>query len=266
MLQERFCASERRACKVVGLHRATRRYERKDDQIDKRVTPRVLHYAGLYGRHGYKRITALVRAEGYKINHKRVYKIWKKEGLKVPKKQPKRGRLWLNDGSCIRKRPEYKNHVWSYDFVHDYTKDGRVIKMLTIMDEHSRECLAIEVKRKLNSLDVLEVLAELFLKRGVPKYIRSDNGPEFIAKRLQDWFKTLSVSPLFITPGSPWENGYIESFNGRLRDELLNGEIFYTLKEAQVLIEKWRRNYNTIRPHSSLGYKPPAPEAIMVAI
>ena len=266
MLVERFSASERRACKVLGLHRNTRRYQPKEDQVNREVTPRILHYAGEYGRYGYKRVTALVRAEGFKINHKRVYRIWRQEGLKVPEKQPKRSRLWFNDGSCIRKRPEYKNHVWSYDFVHDYTYDGRTIKMLTILDEFSRESLAIVVKRKLNSLDVLETLADLFVQRGVPKYIRSDNGPEFIAKRLQDWFQKLSVSPLFITPGSPWENGYIESFNGRLRDELLNGELFYTLKEAQVLIEKWRRNYNTVRPHSSLGYRPPAPEALTLAM
>lgn len=266
MLQERFKASERRACKVIGLHRATRRYEGKEDNLNKEITPRVIHYASEYGRYGYKRITALVKSEGYKVNHKRVYGIWRKEGLKVPKKQPKRSRLWLNDGSCIRKRPEYKNHVWSYDFVHYNTYDGRVIKMLTIIDEYTRENLAIVVRRKLNSLDVLETLADLFVKRGVPAYIRSDNGPEFIAERLQKWFANLNVSPLFITPGSPWENGYIESFNGRLRDELLNGEIFYTLKEAQVLIEMWRRNYNTIRPHSSLGYRPPAPEALRVAM
>jgi transposase InsO family protein len=266
MLIERFETSERRACKVVGLHRATRHYEPKEDEINKVITPRVINYASKYGRYGYMRVTALIRAEGYRINHKRVYRIWRKEGLKVPAKQPKRSRLWLNDGSCVRKRPDYKNHVWSYDFVHDYTYDGRPIKMLTIIDEFSRENLAIRVSRRLNSLDVLETLADLFLTRGVPKYIRSDNGPEFIAERLCAWFSKLKVSPLFITPGSPWENGYIESFNGKLRDELLNGEIFFTLKEAQVLTERWRNNYNTIRPHSSLGYKPPAPEAIMVAI
>ena len=180
-------------------------------------------------------------------------------------KQPKRSRLWFNDGSCIRKKPEYKNHVWSYDFVHDYTHDGRVIKMLTIMDEFTRESLVIRVKRKLKSLDVLETLADLFETRGMPKYIRSDNGPEFIAKKLRNWFKPLNIFPLYITPGSPWENGYIESFNGRLRGELLNGELFYTLKEAQIIIEKWRKEYNTIRPHSSLGYKAPAPEAIKIA-
>lgn len=266
MLQEKFEVSERRACKVISIHRATKRYEPKEDPVSKIVTPKVIKYASLYGRYGYKRVTALIKRDGFKINHKRVYRIWRKEGLKVPSKQPKRARLWFNDGSCIRKRAEYKNHVWSYDFVHDSTHDGRVIKMLTVLDEFTRESLAIKVDRKLNSLNVLETLADLFLERGVPKYVRSDNGPEFIARRLQGWFKQLDVSPLFITPGSPWENGYIESFNGRLRDEFLNGELFYTLKEAQVLIEKWRKEYNTIRPHSSLGYRPPAPEALILAI
>lgn len=266
MLTEKFEASERRACKVLGLHRATKRYEPREDKMNKEITPRVIHYASEYGRYGYKRVTALVKSEGFKINHKRVYRIWRKEGLKVPSKQPKRRRLWLKDGSCIRKKPEYKNHVWSYDFVHDYTYDGRTIKILNIIDEFSRECLAIRVSRKLNSLDVLETLADLFLEHGTPKYVRSDNGPEFIANRLCNWFSKIKVSPLFITPGSPWENGYCESFNGKFRDELLSGEIFYTLKEAQVLTERWRKNYNTIRPHSSLGYRPPAPEAIRLAI
>lgn len=266
MLTEKFDTSERRACKVMDFHRATKRYKPKEDLINKIVTPKIIELASKYGRYGYKRVTALIRAEGLKVNHKRVYRIWKQEGLKVPMKQPKRSRLWFNDGSCIRKKPEYKNHVWSYDFVHDYTHDGRVIKMLTIMDEFTRESLAIRVERKLKSLDVLETLADLFETRGMPKYIRSDNGPEFIAKKLRNWFKPLNIFPLYITPGSPWENGYIESFNGRLRDELLNGELFYTLKEAQIIIEKWRKEYNTIRPHSSLGYKPPAPEAIKIAI
>jgi putative transposase len=144
----------------------------------------------------------------------------------------------------------------------DRTRDGRGIKMLTVVDEFTRESLAIVVRRRMTSLDVIEALAELFLKRGVPEHIRSDNGPEFIASELRYWFKTLEVSPLYIHPGSPWENGYIESFNGKLRDEFLNGEIFYTLFEAQVLIERWRRYYNTERPHSSLGYKPPAPETV----
>ena len=197
------------------------------------------------------------------MNHKRVQRIWRQEGLKVPKKQPKRGRLWLNDGSCVRLRPEHADHVWAYDFVLARTHDGRAVRMLTLVDEFTRECLAIDVARRLNSEDVLERLAWLFVTRGVPKHIRSDNGPEFTARSVRAWLKQIGVGTLFIEPGSPWENGYVESFNGKLRDELLNREIFYTLTEAKVLIERWRREYNTIRPHSSLGYRPPAPEAMM---
>ncbi len=179
----------------------------------------------------------------------------------MPRKQPKRGRLWLNDGSCIRLRPEHKDHVWAYDFVADRTHNGKKIRMLTIVDEYTRECLAIRVDRRLNSEDVLDQLAALFVYRGVPAYLRSDNGPEFVAKAVREWLARVGVQTLFIEPGSPWENGYVESFNGKLRDELLNGEIFYTLKEAQVLIEWWREHYNEIRPHSALGYRPPAPVA-----
>ena len=204
-----------------------------------------------------------MRLEGWqRLNDKRVERLWRREGLKVPAKQPKRKRLWLNDGSCIRLRPTHKNHVWSYDFVHDRTSNGRAIKMLTIIDEYSRECLTIEVGRKLNSNNVIEVLSELFIEHGTPEHIRSDNGPEFIAKRVRWWLKRFNVETLFIEPGSPWENGYIESFNGKFRDELLNLEIFDTLYEAKVLVERWRWEYNTIRPHSSLGYRPPTPEAI----
>ncbi len=187
-------------------------------------------------RYGYRRVTALLRHEGWLVNHKRVERLWRQEGLKVPTKQPKRARLWLADGSCVRKRPAYPNHVWSYDFVMDRTKDGRPLKLLTVLDEYMRESLAIEVQRRLTSQHVQEVLGELFLARGCPHYIRSDNGPEFIARALQSWYVQLAVSPLFIEPGSPWENGYLESFNGKLRDELLNGEVFYTLREAQVMI------------------------------
>jgi len=193
---------------------------------------------------------------------KRVARIWRREGLKVPQKQPKRGRLWLNDGSCIRLRPEHRHHVWAYDFVFDRTHEGRPLKLLTVVDEYSRECLAVEVARKLSSRDVLRVLARLMLQHGIPKHIRSDNGPEFIAKAVREWLGRLEVGTLFIEPGSPWENGYSESFNGKLRDELLNGEIFYTLKEARVLIEAWRKHYNQVRPHSALGYRRPAPEAV----
>ena len=214
-----------------------------------------------YGRYGYRRITALLRAEGWWVNHKRVERIWRQEGLKVPAKQPKRRRLWLGDGSCIRLRPKHRNHVWSYDFVMDRTADGRAFRMLTIVDEFTRECLAIDVSRKLTSEDVLERLSDLFVRKGVPDNIRSDNGSEFTATRVRDWLGRVGVKTLYIEPGSPWENGYIESFNGKLRDELLARELFDTLLEAKVLIERWRKGYNTVRPHSSLGYRPPAPEA-----
>jgi len=250
---------------VLGQARSTQRHDPivKDDEPA--LTTRIVALAGEYGRYGYRRITAMLRAEGWTVNHKRVERIWRQEGLKVPMKQPKRSRLWLGDGSCVRRRAEYPNHVWSYDFIMDRTHDGRAIRMLTIVDEYTRECLAIDVERKLNSQDVLYRLGELFVHRGSPAYIRSDNGPEFTAKAVREWLSRVSVQTLFIEPGSPWENGYIESFNGKLRDELLNGEIFYTLIEAQILVERWRREYNWKRPHSSLGYRPPAPVAIEAA-
>ena len=215
-----------------------------------------------FGRYGYRMVTGMLRTEGWVVNHKRVERIWRQEGLKVPKKQPRRGRLWLRDGSCIRLRPLYRHHVWAYDFVADRTHDGRRLKMLTVLDEYSRECLAIVVARRLQSDDVLETLSGLFAKHGPPANIRSDNGPEFTATVVREWLRGLGVKTLFIEPGSPWENGYNESFNGTLGEEVLKREIFYSLEEAQVLIEQWRREYNTIRPHSSLAYQPPAPEAI----
>jgi len=226
------------------------------------LVKRIIELASDYGRYGYRRVTALLRGEGWLVNHKRVQRLWRREGLKVPKKQPKRRRLWLADGSCVRLRPTHRDHVWSYDFVADRTSDGRAIRMLTLIDEHSRECLAIDVARKLTSEDVLERLSELFVRRGVPSYLRSDNGAEFTATKVREWLSRVGVTTLFIEPGSPWENGYVESFNGKLRDELLAREQFDTLLEAKVLIERWRREYNTRRPHSSLGYRPPAPEAI----
>jgi transposase InsO family protein len=227
------------------------------------LTANIVSLASEYGRYGYRRITALLTADGWRVNHKRVERIWRREGLKVPARHPKRGRLWLNDGACIRLRPAYGNHVWAYDFVFERTREGRPLKFLTVVDEFTRQCLAIEVARKQSSRDVLRMLAGLMLRHGIPKHIRSDNGPEFVAKVVRQWLSRLGVETLFIEPGSPWENGYIESFNGKLRDELLNGEIFTTLKEAQVLTELWRRDYNQVRPHSSLGYKPPAPEAAL---
>ncbi len=253
--------SERRACRVLNQPRATQRYEPKVSNDEAALTKRIIEVACEYGRYGYRRVTALLRQEGWHVNHKRVERIWRREGLKVPQKQPRRGRLWLNDGSCIRLRPQYRDHVWAYDFVSVRTHDGRPLRLLVIVDEHTRECLAIDVARRLNSEDVLEQLAWLFVIRGVPEHIRSDNGPEFTAEAVRDWLKRVGVRTLFIEPGSPWENGYVESFNGKLRDELLNREIFYTLTEAKVLIERWRQEYNTVRPHSSLGYRPPAPAA-----
>lgn len=257
--------SERRACRVLTQPRATQRYLNHSDGYRESLASRMVELATRYGRYGYRRVTALLKSEGWMVNHKRVERIWRMERLKVPSKQPKRGRLWLNDGSCMRLRPEHKDHVWSYDFVMDRTSDGRAFRILTIIDEYTRECLATLVKRGITSQDVLEQLYILFLTRGVPEHIRSDNGPEFTSKALRGWLSNLGVRTLFIEPGSPWENGYIESFNGKLRDELLNREVFNTLAEAQVLIEWWRREYNQVRPHSALGYRPPAPLTIMPA-
>jgi putative transposase len=245
---------------LVRQPRATQRHRPAERDDERSLTRRIIELAAAYGRYGYRRITALLRGEGWRVNHKRVERIWRSEGLKVPKKQPRRGRLWLNDGSCVRLRPERRDHVWAYDFVQTRTHDGRAVRMLVVVDEHTRECLAIDVARRLTSDDVLERLAWLMATRGVPEHIRSDNGPEFTAKAVRSWLKKVGVKTLFIEPGSPWENGYVESLNGKLRDELLDREIFYTLKEARILIERWRRHYNTERPHSSLGYRPPAPE------
>ena len=254
--------SERLACRVLGQHRSTQRKKltKPDDEVA--LTADITSLATQYGRYGYRRITAMLRQRGWRVNAKRVARIWRREGLKVPSKQPKRGRLWLNDGSCIRLRPEYPNHVWSYDFVEDRTHDGRKYRMLNIIDEFTRECMTIRIGRKLKSTDVIDVLSDLFILRGIPTHVRSDNGPEFIAQALRDWLAAVGSKTAYIMPGSPWENGYCESFNSKLRDELLNGEIFYTLKEAKIVIEKWRKHYNTIRPHSSLRYQPPAPEVL----
>ena len=249
---------------MLGQARATQRLRPLVSGEEARLVADITGLATRYGRYGYRRITALLNNEkGWHVNHKRVERIWRQEGLKVPEKQPKRGRLWLNDGSCIRLRPEHKDHVWSYDFVIARTSDGRPFKMLTIIDEYTRECLAILVERRLTSEDVINQLYTLFLLRGVPEHIRSDNGPEFTAEAVRNWLARIGVKTLFIEPGSPWENGYIESFNGKLRDELLNCEIFTTLTEAKVLIARWKEEYNQIRPHSARGYKPPAPEARM---
>jgi putative transposase len=258
---ENYKVTERHACRLLGQWRGTQRYEGMGRAEEDALTQAIIALASEYGRYGYRRITVKLQEAGWQVGTDRVQRIWRREGLRVPQKQRPRARLWLNDGSCVRLRPERANHVWSYDFVSAMTHDGRTLRLLVLIDEYTRECLAIRVARRLGSNEVIETLAEVMLWRGIPEHIRSDNGPEFVAKELRKWLGNLGTGPLYIEPGSPWENGYCESFNGKLRDECLNGEIFYSLKEAQVVIEQWREEYNTRRPHSALGYRPPAPAA-----
>lgn len=243
---------------MLGQARAVQRHTPRVRDDEDRLTGRIVELAAVYGRYGTPRINAMLRSEGWRVNHKRVERIWRREGLRVPRRQPRRGRLWLHNGSCIRLRPTHKDHVWAYDFVSCRTHDGLPLRMLVVVDEFTRECLSIDAARNLSSDDVLERLAWLMATRCVPKHIRSDNGAEFSAGVVREWLRKVGVQTLFIEPGSPWENGYVESFNGKLRDERLNGEIFSTLQEAKVLIEMWRKHYT----HSSLGYRPPAPETI----
>jgi transposase InsO family protein len=209
-------------------------------------------------RYGYRRIWVLLRAEGFKINRKRVYRLWRREGLTVPVKRHKKRRLGTSENGIVHHRATHQDHVWAWDFVHDRTEDGRALKFLCIVDEFTRECLALEVRRSFKSNDVIDVLKELILIRGTPEHIRSDNGPEFIAHAIAAWLGIAKVSTLYIEPGNPWENGYIESFNGRVRDELLESELFTCLAEAKMLSTQWRLEYNHRRPHSSLGYVAPA--------
>jgi putative transposase len=258
-VQQKLGITERRACKALGQSRGLQRRIPKRQNDEEQLTSDIVKLATKYGRYGYKRITALLRTQGWSVNHKRVERIWRREGLKVPTKHKKKGRLYLNDGSCMRLRPCWPNHVWAYDFVADRLKDGTKIRTLTVIDEYTRECLALRTGTSLKADDIMDVLTDLFITRGIPDHIRSDNGSEFTAKSIKEWLPKLNVKTLYIEPGSPWENGYNESFNARLRDECLNAETFYTLKEAQVIIEQWRHHYNHIRPHTSLGYKPPAP-------
>lgn len=255
--------SERRVCAALGQHRSTQRKAPRGADDEERLRADIIELARQYGRYGYRKIAALLRHAGWVVNDKRVARLWRQEGLKVPYKQPKKGRLWLNDGSCVRLRAMHRNHVWSYDFVEDRTHEGKKYRMLNVVDEYTHECIGIKIERRLNSAAVIDLLADLFIMRGVPEHVRSDNGPEFIAQAVRDWIAAVGAKTAYITPGSPWENGYIESFNARLRDELLNGEIFYSLKEAKIIIESWRRHYNTVRPHASLGYRPPAPEVFI---
>ena len=241
--------------------RDTQRYQPIQRDDEDLLTRAIIELASQYGRYGYRRITALLQRVGWHVGKDRVERIWRREGLKVPQKQKPRGRLWLNDGSCVRLRPEHANHVWSYDFVSTKTYDGRTARMLNLIDESTRECLLNRPERRWSSAKVIEVLADVMVMKGVPEHIRSDNGPEFVARDLRNWLADTGAKTLYIEPGSPWENGYCESFNSKLRDEFLNGEIFYSMKELRVLAERWRIHYNTVRPHSSLGYRTPAPQA-----
>jgi transposase InsO family protein len=260
-VQQKLGVTERRACAALSQSRGLQRRKPLRPDDEEALTADIIKLATQYGRYGYKRITALLRSEGWVVNHKRIERIWRREALKVPQKHRKKGRLYLNDGSCIRLRPNWPNHVWAYDFVAERLKCGRKIRTLTVIDEYTRECLSLRTDYRLGADEVMDVLTDLFIARGIPDHIRSDNGSEFTANSIKAWLYNLKVKTLYIEPGSPWENGYNESFNGRLRDELLNGETFYTLKEAQVILEQWRHHYNHIRPHTSLGYKPPAPMA-----
>jgi len=261
-VQERVSVSERRACRALNQPRSTQRYTPYYKDDEKKLVKRMIALSRLHPRYGYRRIWAVLRSESWEINLKRVHRLWKREGLKVPKKQRKRRRLGNSSAGSQLRRAEHINHVWSYDFLMDQTSDGSRLKILVIFDEYSRESLRIVVGRSLKSHDVIEALGHLFAIRGCPTYLRSDNGPEFISGVVVEWLDMLGVDTLFIEPGSPWENAFVESFNSRFRDELLNREVFGNMLEARVLIEDYHREYNERRPHSSLGYQTPLEYAL----
>jgi putative transposase len=250
--------SERRACKVISQPRMTQRYRPKQPDKDKALTVEIRKLANRHKRYGYRMVTAKLRQKGWFVNHKHVQRIWQKEGLQVPYRRKFKRATGGSDNSCSVKKAEYINHVWTYDFISDQTEDGRKLKLLTVLDEFTRESPAIEVGRSIKAKDVIATLEYLFMVRGVPRFIRNDNGPEFIADAIKMWLKQRGVDTLYIEKGQPWENGYIESFNGKLRDEVLNREVFYSVKEAKVIVEDWLLEYNNHRPHSGLGYMTPA--------
>ncbi len=245
--------SEWRACKLVGQHRSTQRRKATvpDDEI--RLLTDMRELAAKHPRYGYRRIHKLLCRQGWRVNHKRVQRLWRREGMRVPRRRRKRARIGHSGNSCTRRRAEAKDHDWSYDFLFERTEDGRRLKILVAVDEYTRECLCMHVARSISARDVVGLLASVMIERGVPGHIRSDNGPEFVATAVRDWLPSIDTKTLFIGPGAPWENAYVESFNGRLRDELLNGELFTSLAEARYLVERWRVEYNTDRPHSSLN-------------
>ena len=248
--------SQNKGCALAGISRTGFRYVPRIRKDEADLRERIKELSFKHKKYGYRMIAALLAREGEKVNHKRMHRIWKEEGLQQPRRGPKRKRR----GRTVEivNKAEHKNHVWSYDFVQDSTERGRTLRMLVIVDEYTRECLELRVDSSITSRKVIDSLSWLFLLRGTPKYIRSDNGPEFIARSLCQWLEEQGCSTIFIKPGSPWENAYVESFNSRLRAECLNREIFRNKKEAQEIVENWRREYNEFRPHSSLGYETPA--------
>lgn len=236
----------------------TQRYRSTQPDKDKQLIKEIKRLAFKYNRFGYRRIAGLLRKEGWQVNNKRVYRIWRQEHLKIPQKCRRKRRLGSSINACHRRKAEHIDHIWSYDFMADRTEDGRRLKLLAVIDEFTRECLYVKVARSITSSAVTDLLEYLFMVRGVPEYVRSDNGPEFIAGNVRSWLEKNGSSTLFVEPGSPWENGYIESFNSKLRDELLNAEMFFNVKQAQILVDQWRNDYNHHRPHSSIGYLSPA--------
>jgi putative transposase len=255
-LREEGVCSERQACEVLGAARSGVRYERRVPADEGELRERIGKLARAHPREGYRRVWARLRRRGERVNRKRVHRLWKAEGLSLPRRRKKR-RRWGPKGEVVR-RAEYPRQVWSYDIIEDRTERGGKLRILCVVDEYTRECLAIRVGRSITGVMVAEMLEWLFLVHGAPAYIRSDNGGEFIAGVVQKWLAAAGCRTLYITPGSPWENPYIESFQGKLRDECLNREVFYNGREAQIIIEGWREEYNRDRPHSSLGYLTPA--------
>ena len=257
-LRSSFDVSERRACDVVGQSRSSQRYQAKVRDDEPRLVSQMLDLVRRFPRYGYRFITAKLRQEGWQVNAKRIYRLWRREGLKVPRKKRKKRRLGTSVNGCHRRKAEQKNDVWCWDFVFDHTTSGTRLKWLSIVDEFTRECLCLNVDRSITSEDVVDTLAELFAVRGVPRHIRSDNGPEFIATAIRDWLGQLNIEAMYIKPGSPWENGYAESFHSRFRDEFLALEEFENLPTARGLTSVWKAEYNEHRPHSSLAYQTPA--------
>ena len=264
-LQSQLGLSERRACRVLDQPRSCQRYEAKPRSDEEHLVGRMLELVRQRPRFGYRRIAALLRAEGFRASASRIHRLWRREGLKVPVKKRKKRRLGTTANGCHRRQAEHKDHVWAWDFVFDKTTAGSPLKWLSIVDECTRECLTLKCDRSITSEDVIDTLAELFSMRGVPKHIRSDNGPEFVAKAIQRWLGQLNIEALYIEPGSPWENGYAESFHSRLRDEFLALEEFESLAAARKLSTAWQDDYNHHRPHSSLGYVAPAEYAARLA-